>query len=255
VEPSGAQTPSRATPGGRIKAVLARTKQNSSRRAYTLIRADIRTGRVAPDALLSEENLVQTLTMSRGAVREALHMLANEGLIERRPRAGTRVRREILQIKTDVVQSLTSAVGSDRIDLIRLDERLIVAPPLIVEMLQLPPNDEVLLIEWLITLDREPFAVRTAYISGGGKNAPPGDKAADIKAAFHKVFGVPLGTSTTTIAANAADVELAERLGIAEGAPVIVTELHQTDVNGTPRGMAFTHYRADRVCFSTSVSD
>jgi DNA-binding GntR family transcriptional regulator len=240
-------------PGGRIKAIIARSKQNSSRRAYNLIRADIRTGRVGTDSLLSEEHLVRTLTMSRGAVREALHMLAAEGLVERRPRVGTRVRREILQIKADVIESLAASVGRDRIELVKLDHQTIAAPPLIIEVLQLPPNDEVLLVEWLILLDGEPWAIRTAYVSGGEKHAPPLQSRDDIKATFEQIFGVPMGINTTTIAATAADSELAERLGIADGAPVIVTELHQTDANGTPRGMTFTHYRADRVCFSTSV--
>src|SRR5579875_1010215 len=44
------------------------------------------------DALLSEPELSQQLNVSRPVLREALKVLAEKGLIESRPRTGTRVR-------------------------------------------------------------------------------------------------------------------------------------------------------------------
>ena len=54
---------------------------------------DVVTGRFAPDAPLpTEPALCEKLGVSRGALREAVKALAAKGLVELRPRTGTRIR-------------------------------------------------------------------------------------------------------------------------------------------------------------------
>ncbi|RYY68827.1 MAG: GntR family transcriptional regulator, partial [Comamonadaceae bacterium] len=56
------------------------------------LRADIAGGRYAVgDKLPTEEQLVEAFDASRHAVREALRLLTEDGLISRRPRAGSLV--------------------------------------------------------------------------------------------------------------------------------------------------------------------
>ncbi|KJL48353.1 putative HTH-type transcriptional regulator YdfH [Microbacterium hydrocarbonoxydans] len=59
--------------------------------AYGRIRDDIIGGRFAPGALLSENELAAALGISRQPVREALLLIAQEGLVEVRPQSGTYV--------------------------------------------------------------------------------------------------------------------------------------------------------------------
>lgn len=59
--------------------------------AYGRIREDIIGCRFAPGVLLSENELASTLGLSRQPVREALLLIAQEGLVEVRPQSGTYV--------------------------------------------------------------------------------------------------------------------------------------------------------------------
>lgn len=75
--------------------------------AAEAIRKKILAGELAPGDRLIEERLTEDLDISRPPLREALRLLENEGLIDRRPRRGTFVRtltnqdvREILAIRS-----------------------------------------------------------------------------------------------------------------------------------------------------------
>lgn len=66
------------------------------------IRAEILSGALAPGQKIVEETLCADLGISRAPVREALRLLAQQGLVEHQPRRGTRVAewspRDILQL-------------------------------------------------------------------------------------------------------------------------------------------------------------
>ena len=59
---------------------------------YENLRADILSCRLAPGDDMREQELAERYAVSRQPVREALLRLEHEGLLESRPRAGTRVR-------------------------------------------------------------------------------------------------------------------------------------------------------------------
>jgi DNA-binding GntR family transcriptional regulator len=61
-------------------------------RAYTQIRDAILSGKLPPGTPISRRNLAEELAMSTLPVSDALLRLESEGLVESRPRAGTRVK-------------------------------------------------------------------------------------------------------------------------------------------------------------------
>lgn len=67
--------------------------QGKAERAYTQLRDDIESGRLAPGQTLSEIELVEYIGASRTPVREAIRRLATEGLIELAPRRAPTVSR------------------------------------------------------------------------------------------------------------------------------------------------------------------
>lgn len=71
------------------QAPLSRT---ASAAAADLIREAIIEGRVVPGQRLKEEELAQELGISRTPIREALHLLQTEGLVEAAPNRGATVR-------------------------------------------------------------------------------------------------------------------------------------------------------------------
>lgn len=62
------------------------------KKVYEHLRANILAGRIAPATRLVEARLAEGIGVSRTPIREALHMLEMEGLLEGSPRGGYRVR-------------------------------------------------------------------------------------------------------------------------------------------------------------------
>ena len=89
---------------------------------YEKLREAIVRGEIAPNSRLVESDVVTSFEMSRGAVRNALIRLEQEGLVVREPHRGARVRQvtdveaiEILQARA-VLEGLAVRVTAERID-------------------------------------------------------------------------------------------------------------------------------------------
>ena len=67
-------------------------ERNGAQRAYERLREEIVSGRLQPNERLVEADLVQLLQVGRSAVRTALVRLEQEGLVEREPNRGAKVR-------------------------------------------------------------------------------------------------------------------------------------------------------------------
>jgi DNA-binding GntR family transcriptional regulator len=72
-------------------------------RVYSSLRNDILNGSIQPGTRMVETQLAAQINASRTPVREALHMLCMEGLLESIPRAGYRVK----QIRWDELEEIT----------------------------------------------------------------------------------------------------------------------------------------------------
>ncbi len=96
--------------------------RQSSDSDYEKLREAIVRGTIAPNSRLVESDVVTTFNMSRGAVRNALIRLEQEGLVVREPHRGARVRQvsdreanEILQARA-VLEGLAVRLTAERID-------------------------------------------------------------------------------------------------------------------------------------------
>jgi DNA-binding GntR family transcriptional regulator len=57
-------------------------------RAVAMLRAKIMSGELSPGEQLRQEEMARDLGLSRAPIREALHVLAQQGLLQHRPRSG-----------------------------------------------------------------------------------------------------------------------------------------------------------------------
>jgi DNA-binding GntR family transcriptional regulator len=80
-------------------------------KVYRAIRNDILNGLVSPGERIVEARLAEQIKTSRTPVREALHILEREGLLESIPRVGYRVKR----IKWDEVEEICEIRGVNEI--------------------------------------------------------------------------------------------------------------------------------------------
>jgi GntR family transcriptional regulator len=226
-------------------------RESSARRVYDLLRAGIRRGDIASDASLVEDKLVDVLTASRQAVREALQTLAAEGLVIRRRRVGTTVSGSILDVAADQLMHLPP----DRQDLAnstieQIEAMDLPAPPWIRRRLRIPDTEQVRMVEELIRFRDEPICVRVSYVPLSRLPIDSNGKVADLASAFQQGYGVAMGPVESLVEAVGADAMTAELLGVPHGAPLLVREVLLTGADGLPRDLSFTHYRGDRVCFS-----
>jgi DNA-binding GntR family transcriptional regulator len=91
--------------------------------AYERLSREILSGRTEPGERLVEEQLTRRLGISRAPLREALRLLAQQGLVEHTPRRGVRVAtlsdddvRELYEVR-DVLERHAIAIMPDKPDL------------------------------------------------------------------------------------------------------------------------------------------
>ena len=186
----------------------------------------IRAREWAPGALMpGETQLAADYHVARATVNRALQSLADDGLIERRKRAGTRVaalpvRRARLVI--EVIRREVEALGQPY-SLSLLTQCRLVAPVPVSARLGLPEDPEMLFLETLHLANGRPHAFETRWLNPAVLPTPIPDFAA-ISANEWLVANVALVSGDITFSAEAALPREASVLGLPIGTPVFVTE-------------------------------
>ncbi|MGF7238471.1 MAG: GntR family transcriptional regulator [Frankia sp.] len=230
--------------------------QTSRRRAYDLLRAGIRAGVV--EEQLIEDALTRALWTSRNAVRDALQMLVEEGLVSRRPRHGTNVVRRIASVPLqELMPPPTGRPGEAGVRVRQMETRTVPISGIVANRLA-TSQEFVTLSEQLIFIDDEAVCLRTAYMVTDLTPAEAEKSLGVIDAthipsaeAFKLFFGVPMGEVESTIEAIPGERDACRALGMVTGAPVLFRESIHRDVNGRPRMLLYAHYRGDRIALST----
>jgi GntR family transcriptional regulator len=234
----------------------------TSRRAYEILRASLRSGFVEQDERLVENLLVESLGASRNSVRKALAVLAEEGLVSRHPKTGTSVARAVLDIPAGEVMpaEVFATDGAARIRIQELEYRI--APPVPLVRERLATDDDVYMTEQLFTFDDEPLFLRTSYMALDVEREQFLRTMAEVDrcpppyaVAFERIFGAPFGSSESVVEAVPCEERTAELLGLAKGSPVLLREVLVRDVDGRPRDVSYTHFRGDRVALSSQATN
>lgn len=225
-------------------------RQSSARRVYDVLRTAIRDGQLPRGTSLVEEHLVQAMSASRQAVREALQALATEGLVARRRRVGTTVSATIMSVAADQLMTLddeSELPASSELEL--LEERELPCPPWLRERLQVDADEQVRMIEQVIRVDGEAVCTRVAYLPMSRLPSSHVDRVHDLASAFALSYGVAMAPIASLVEAVSADPMTAELLDVLPGSPLLVRESLISGVDGLPREICYMHYRGDRFCF------
>ena len=222
------------------------------------LRARIVAGDVgAGGALASEGELAREYGTSRVTVRRALDVLRSEGLVTSRRGAGWFVAvdpvRQPLGRVTTVEAAVEAAGGrpSRRV----LSFGFVAAPTRVADALLVARRSDVLCVGRVNLADDEPFALVTVWVRA--------DIGADIsradaeRAPFYDllpVHGVELGTVHQTITAEVATAEVAERLALATGDPLLLLRRVTQDADGMPALYSEHRYPANRTTFEIEFS-
>jgi GntR family transcriptional regulator len=220
----------------------------AARRLRDLLRTNVVGGHY-PDGLLpSESELMLTHAAPRAAVREALTMLRDEGLVERVQGIGTFTVHEARYVST--IAELHGEVAEQGV--IRrtrsevLERTVLQASDAIARALQIASGEPVLLLEYVAYVEGEPIGLATNYV-----------KFPEAEALLHAPFesdwyalldaaGLPLGGSEWQFSATNADPAVAALLNVSAGTALMLAEELIWDEDGAVYDFAICYIRTDR---------
>jgi GntR family transcriptional regulator len=206
----------------------------------------------------TEASLCERYEVSRTVVRQALSDLERTGLVTRLKGKGTFVAEP--KVSEFVAQSLTSlhedlSARGERLETKVL--RLEVEPvsPHVATMLDLPESEQIVLLERLRFLRGEPLVVTTAYMPYS-ICAPILDLDMSDRSLFEtyeQELGLKLHRGSRSIEARVANGEVAQNLGVPEGAPILAFSGVTYLDDGRPVEYFIGLHRGDRSRFETEL--
>jgi GntR family transcriptional regulator len=193
------------------------------------LRAQIRSGIFQPGAKFPpERELMQTYSVSRNTVRQAIDLLAREGLLQRDQGRGTFVTKPKLSLGVMRLTSFTEdMLERDLKPSSVLLQRTIEVPPMqVADALCLAPGEKTILIERLRLADGTPMALNTSYFA---LSICPGLIQEDVESQsiywlLENRYGIRLARAEQTIRAASATQREADLLAISPGSPLLVIE-------------------------------
>jgi GntR family transcriptional regulator len=211
-----------------------------------------------PDGVLPDERaLAEQLDASRNAVREALSLLREEGLVTRRRGVGTVVVTPTYGHGLDRLAGLAEALAGHGTVTSEVLVAEVVAgpPPEILERLRLEAGALAVHVERVRRVDGEPVSLDTTYLTADiGRGVLRGDlETRDIFAVIEETTGSPLGRAEIEVRAATADPETAALLDIQTGAAIFLIDRLTRLSDGTPVDAELLRIRADRMTLRATL--
>lgn len=224
-------------------------RQRSPLRLHGLIRSGIRLGLLSSREQLVENHLVDVYSTSRNAVREAMSVLADEGLVARSPGRGTVVVGRIHELAMD---DFSREQDSDHEYVsILIEQARVPVTPLLRQRLR-TDGPSVWLAEWLTLRDGEPLCIGTRYSLGCRMRELGTDASApDLPVRFRSAYGRELGQIRTTVESLTCDERTGRVLGVEPGSPLLLRERLLLDSDGVPWEWNHTFFPGARVSLRT----
>lgn len=229
------------------------------KRVANALRAEIAAGKlIAGTRLINEIALAQRLEISRPTLREAVKILAREGLLNIKHGVGTFVADEhrLIWSRLDAIRSFTDlirSVGGEPSDS-HLAVTCAPAAGDIAEELGIPPRTPVAKIDRVRLIDGAPLAVAAEHVL-----LPRGESDFEQFRAFgggslynfvRERCGIMLSRSTVTIAAVPADAARAKLLKLRRGTPLLLLRELHFDVDGRPVLLTLNWHNSSLVQFT-----
>lgn len=178
------------------------------------------------DLIPNEVDLAAEFQCARATVNRAVRELAEEGLVERKRKAGTRVRKSPVrraQFEIPIVRQEIESTGRIyRYALIRNSETI--APEWLKARMCLEDGTQVLHLTCIHFADNNPYQFEDRWINLA---ALPQAREADFSEVGPNewlIATVPFSDAEISFSATAADERLASHLGCAQGDPLFLAE-------------------------------
>jgi GntR family transcriptional regulator len=230
-----------------------------SHKVYFVLKGQIVSGDLhAGTRLASEPELASTYGVSRVTVRKALGNLEREGLIRRRPGAGTFVTQTGARrlISADLSDLLANIVAIGQTTRVRLLAFGYASPPSrVMEALGLKHGEKAQRSIRVRIMNKDPYSYLTTWVpeSIGGRYSET-DLASTPLLTLLERSGVEVARAVQSISATRADPEIASALNLEIGAPLLA--VHRVLEDRNRRGVEYLQalYRPDRYEFTLELA-
>lgn len=220
----------------------------------TRLRHAVEAGEFAEgDALPSESTLNRQFGVSRTTARAALDHLENEGLIVRGSGRGSIVLPPKVSQPLNVLASFTEDMQARGLRPTSRTAaiRVVRANVEVATALEVVRSTPVVMIQRLLCADERPIAFAVSWLAPGVLRNRKRPRAEDLDGGslyewLERECGARIAIGTEFIEAEVADRELADRVGIPPGHPLIVIRRTSRTAAGTVVEYVVTRYRADR---------
>jgi GntR family transcriptional regulator len=218
---------------------------------FLLLRDEIISGQRPHGSLVpTEQELSRIYGVSRITTRRALDELAQNRLVERKRRVGTRVIYEPASppIEASIEQALESLLTLGRTTKVKLMEYADeVGEPSVLAMLHLAPNEHVVRVVRVRWLDNQPLGCVVSYMpSKLGLTFSRAELEAHPMLKLIERTKLKIGTATQTISATSADAALATMLDVEIRFPILRIGRVLCSAAGEPLLYTMAQYRSDR---------
>ena len=223
----------------------SRPRAQRAQQAADRLRGQIHAGVFGGGVLPDERLLAAQLGASRNAVREALGLLRDEGLIERRQGVGTTVLTPKYGHGLDRLAGLAETLSGygTVVNTVRAARLLTPAPAAVAARLSLTDDAGVVHVERLRSLDGMPLSLDETYLARDvGEPLLDCDLAGrDLFALIEDVAKLELGGAEVIVDAVTAGPEIAELLDIATGSAVFAIQRLTRLADGRPVDVEWIH--------------
>lgn len=222
------------------------------------LRAEILEGRLQPhDKLPSESEMSAAHGVSRITVRQALGDLQKEGLILRLQGKGAFVSQPRARQALDRLQGLGEALSGQgqAVHSKRLSLRSRKAPTAVAVQMQLAPGSQVVELQSLRYLERDPLSVNRSWFAPalGERIGRIDISGRDLIEVLEHDLGQKVEVAHLDISACAMPAREAKWLQVKEGEPALQVQSVVCGPDGVPLQLETTIYRADAFSYRLSL--
>ncbi|GAA4675611.1 GntR family transcriptional regulator [Frondihabitans cladoniiphilus] len=228
-------------------------RERSPLRLHAQIRTGIRSGAVAANERLDEDELVKKYSISRNSVRAALALLASEGIVSRSPRRGTVVIEQIEDIPIGNGVGWNMDDGGRHVST-SLGSSIVPTPPMIADLLA--TECATVRVNQLIDYrDGVPFMLHIRYLPGDApRRVFTGEEPTEsFEQLFETAYGSALARVDCSIQAVSSDERTARLLEVPAGSALLLKERLLWDATGQARELSHSYYIASRAALSTTT--
>ena len=202
--------------------------------------------------LPNEIELSHQLNISRNTLRQAINRLVQEGLLIRKKSYGTTVAplKVMGNARNWMSFSQEMKIQGMEVENFELHLSRKKAPTEACEFFHTSEDMRILCLERLRGRPGLPFVYFISYFNPAIPMTGEEDLSMPLYENLQRNYGIRVKTSREMISACAADSELAEKLEISEGDPILMRKRFVLDVNNMPVEYNIGFYRADSFTYS-----